>query len=230
MTDITIVSRKVVRMIKNLETVTPHASDGIVTDRMLRDGKINSRRGKSAKRSRNNCNNIKPGFHGATKVSSDSHNRTGEVIMNNDTDVNQEMMQVKIDSNEKVISAGLAGHKAELAGHKESVDGRFEATRELINGNQKAILGEFKSIRAEFRGALKAIQEQFKVVHTEIQAVRTENKQQNEATRAENKLQNEALRSDMNASISKLKVWLIISGIGLLVAGITIWRFFFNGD
>ena len=147
--------------------------------------------------------------------------------MNNDTDVNRKIMQDKIDSNEKVISAGLAGHKAELAGFKESVDRRFEATRELINSNHQAILGEFKAIRAEFSGefkairaefsgefkairaefsgGLKAIREQFKVVHTEIQAVRAENKHQNEAVRVENKQRIEAFRAESKQQIEAIR-------------------------
>ncbi len=54
------------------------------------------------------------GYNGATNVDSVSLNQNGEVMMSNNTDTKLEMMQVQVDSNEKVTNAGLAGHKAEL--------------------------------------------------------------------------------------------------------------------
>ena len=54
------------------------------------------------------------GYNGATYVDSVSLNHNGEVMMSNNTDTKLEMMQVQVDSNEKVTNAGLAGHKAEL--------------------------------------------------------------------------------------------------------------------
>ena len=77
------------------------------------------------------------GYNGATKVDSDPLNQNGEVTMSNNADTKLEMMQVQVDSNEKVINAGLAGHKAELAGYKSNVDGRFEVALNRMDADRK---------------------------------------------------------------------------------------------
>ena len=91
-----------------------HGNDEIVSNRTLRASEVNSRRGNSTKQARTICNKFKPGYNGTTKVDSNPLNQIGEVTMSNDTDTKLEVMQVQVDSNEKVINAGLAGHKAEL--------------------------------------------------------------------------------------------------------------------
>ena len=112
-------------------------NDEIVSNRTLRASEVNSRRGNSTKQARTICNKFKPGYNGATKVDSDPLNQNGEVTMSNNADTKLEMMQVQVDSNEKVINAGLAGHKAELAGYKSNVDGRFEAALNRIDADRK---------------------------------------------------------------------------------------------
>ena len=77
------------------------------------------------------------GYNGATKVDSDPLNQNGEVTMSNNSDTKLEVMQVQVDSNEKVINAGLASHKAELEGYKLNVDGRFEATLNRMDADRK---------------------------------------------------------------------------------------------
>lgn len=52
--------------------------------------------------------------NGATNVDSVLRNQNGKVTMSNNTDTKLEVMQVQVDSNEKVTNAGLAGHKAKL--------------------------------------------------------------------------------------------------------------------
>ena len=112
-------------------------NDEIVSNQTLRASEVNSRRGNSTKQARTICNKFKPGYNGATKVDSDSLNQNGEVTMSNNMDTKLEVMQVQVDSNEKVINAGLAGHKAELEGYKSNVDGRFESALERMDANQK---------------------------------------------------------------------------------------------
>ena len=168
-----------------LESSYSHASDGTISDQMLRDSEDNARQGNSARRSRNNCQNFKLGNRGATNVDSDTLNQNGEFKMNTNTDVNLEAMQVKVDSNEKVINAGLAGHKAELAGHKAESDGKFVATLERIDGN-------FKSTMERVDGNQKAIE-------AKIETIRSENKQQCETIRRENKEQCETIRRKQTA-------------------------------
>ena len=175
-------------MDKKLESTNEHANEGLLADRMLQVGGENSRQGNSTNRSRKNCHNIKPGYHGAAKVDSDSSNLTGEVKMNNVADVKLESMQVKIDSNEKVINAGLAGnkaelegHKAELAGHKANMDGKFEA-----------ILGE---LRSGFQ-AINSINSEFKAINSEFKAI----------------------RSEMKENTASLKIWVIVTIISTIVA------------
>ena len=113
-------------------------NDEIVSNRTLRAGEVNSRRGNSTKQARTICNKFRPGYNGATNVDSNSLNQNGEVTMSNNMDTKLEVMQVQVDSNEKVVNAGLAGHKAELAGYKLNVDGRFEAALERMDANHKA--------------------------------------------------------------------------------------------
>ena len=155
-------------------------------------GGENSRQGNSTNRSRKNCHNIKPGYHGAAKVDSDSPNLTGEVKMNNVADVKLESMQVKIDSNEKVINAGLAGHKAELEGHKAE-----------LTGHKANMDGKFEAILGELRSGFQAINSEFKAINSEFKAINSEFK---------------AIRSEMKENTASLKIWVIVTIISTIVA------------
>ena len=72
--------------------------------------------------------------------------------MNEYHDDKLEAMNTKIDSNEKVMDAIIAGQKSYM-------DGKFEA-----------LIGEIKASRAESQGQFQAIQGQFQAVLDKIEA------------------------------------------------------------
>ena len=108
--------------------------DGILSNQTLRTRKVDVLNGNAAKQVRTTCNKNKLGYNGAAKVDSESPNQHGDVKMKNTTDTNYEVIQARVDSTEKVVEAGLAGHKAELAGqksnfegYKSNIDGKFDS-------------------------------------------------------------------------------------------------------
>ena len=195
-------------------------SDEIVSNQTLRASEVNSRQGNSTKQARTICNKFKPGYNGATKVDSDSLNQNGEVTMSNNMDTKLEVIQVQVDSNEKVINAGLAGHKAELEGYKSNVDGRFEAIlnrmdadRKVADAKHEAAMERMDAYQkvadAKHEAALERIDGNQRAIETEFKAVRNENK----------------------ASAVSIKLWVIITlissfvgGAGLVAAGIAIFK------
>ncbi len=236
-------------------------NDGILSNQALRANKVNSCGDNSTKRVRTNCNKIKSGYNGATKVDSDSHHQHGDVTMNNNTDTKLEMMHVKVDSSEKVISAGLAGHKAVLEGYKSHVDGKFEASiaqmdadRRVAEANNKAVLermdADRKAVDARMDADRKAVDARMdadrKAVDARMDADRRVADARHEAmleridakhetvleridgNRRANDAEFKAVRAEMKKSFSNLKVWLIITAIGIVSAGLAAWRFFWG--
>ena len=143
------------------ETSNSQVADGILSDQALRAKEVISQRGHSAKHVRTTCNKSKFGYNGTAKVDSDSLNQTGDVMMNN----NIEVIQAQVDSNEKAINVGLAGHKAELEGHKSHVEGNFtamfaqmEANRKVSETNHQATLDRMDAERKLWEANNKATQ------------------------------------------------------------------------
>ncbi len=83
---------------------------------------------------------------------SDSRKLNGEHTLNEYYDAKLEAINTKIDSNEKVMDAKLAGQKSYM-------DGKFEA-----------VIGEVKTSRAESQGQFQSIQGQFQAVFAKIEA------------------------------------------------------------
>lgn len=226
-----------------------HGNDEIVSNRTLRASEVNSRRGNSTKQARTICNKFKPGYNGTTKVDSNPLNQIGEVTMSNDTDTKLEVMQVQVDSNEKVINAGLAGHKAELEGYKLNVDGRFESALERMDANQKVAFERMDADRkiadARHEAAMDRMDAYQKAAFERMDAdrkvadakhdVAMERMDGNQiaiigafrAIIAEFK----AVRTEMKEGNTSMKLWVIITlistfvgGAGLVAAGFTIFR------
>ena len=212
-------------------------NDGILSNQALRANKVDSCGNNSTKRVRTNCNKIKSGYNGATKVNSSSHHQHGDVTMNNNTDTKLEMMQVKVDSSEKVISAGLAGHKAELAGHKAELegykshaDGKFEATiaqmdadRRVAEANNKAMLERMDADRKAVDARMDA---ERNAVDARMDADRKAADARHESLLKQIDVRFEAVRTEIKESSSNLKVWIIITGIGIASAMLAAWRYF----
>ena len=127
-------------------------ADGILSDQALRRSEVDVCRGDSVTKARTTCNKFKQGYNGAAKVDSESHNQHGDVNMNDTTETNYEAMQARIESTEKVVSAGLAGHKAELAGqksefegYKSNIDGKFAAMSARVDADRAVSDAKFQA-------------------------------------------------------------------------------------
>ena len=129
-----------------------HATNETVVGRRLQDNHAKVRQGDSVNRSQIICKKFKPEYYESAKGSSDSRKLNGEHTMNEYYDAKLEAMNTKIDSNEKVMDAIIAGQKSYM-------DGKFEA-----------VIGEIKASRAESQGQFQAIQGQFQAVLDKIEA------------------------------------------------------------
>ncbi len=163
------------------ETRISQSQSGVLSNQALRTNKVKSRRGDSTKQARTICNKTKSGYNGITIVDSESHQQHGDVTMSNNTDARLDMMQVQVDSTEKVVNAGLSGYKAEIEGHKLHADGRFEA-----------MLAQMDADRREAAANNKANQERIDTKHEAIQ-------ERMDADRRESDAKHEAMIERMDA-------------------------------
>ena len=157
--------------------------------------------------------------------------------MNNTTDAKLDMLQVQVDSSEKVINAGLVGHKAELDGYKSHVDGKFEAKitqmdtdRRVAKANNKAMLermdADRKAVDARMDADRKAADARHESMLERMDAKHETVLERIDSNRRANDAGFKAIRTEIKKSFSNFKVWLIITGIGIVSAIIAVSLFF----
>ena len=176
------------------ETSNSQVAEVILSDRSLRAKEQVSQRDDLTAREGTICNKSKLGYNGAAKVDSDSLNQTGDVMMSN----NIEVIQAQVDSNEKKLDAGLAGHKAELAGHKAELEGH----KAQVEGNFAAV---FARMDADREVSLVKHEATLKRMDADRKAMDAENKAIRERADADRKATNE--RMDAAREVSDAKFW-----------------------
>ncbi len=137
--------------------------------------------------------------------------------MNNTTGARLDMLQVQVDSSEKVINAGLVDHKAELDGYKSHADGKFEAKitqmdadRMVAEANNKAMLERMDADR--------------KAVDARMDAERKAADARHESLLKQIDAKFEAFLTEMKAQFFILKVWVIVTIIVTVSVSLAVWR------
>ncbi len=101
-------------------------------------------------------------------VNSESDQQHGDVTMTNNTDARLDIMQVQVDSTEKVVNAGLSVHKAELEGYKLHADGRFDAVLAQLARNRKVEHEKFWERQKQMAMDQKVADEKFWERHKQM--------------------------------------------------------------
>ncbi len=226
------------------ETSNSQVADGILSDQALRAKEVISQRGRSTNHVRTTCNKSKFGYNGTAKVDSDSLNQTGDVMMNN----NIEVIQAQVDSNEKAINVGLAGHKAELAGHKAELEGhkshvegnftamfaQMEANRKVSETNHQATLDRMDADRKLWEANNKATQERMdadrvaskeradadrKLSDARFAATLERMDADRVASKERMDVSQRNLEDKIDASATSIKLWGIVTLISVVAAG-----------
>ena len=158
-------------------------------------------------------------------LDSDSLNHNGDVVMNN----NIEVIPAQVDSNEKAINAGLAGHKAEFAGHKAELEGhkyhvkgnftalfaQMEASRKVSVANHQAALDRMDSDRKLWEANNKA-------TLARMDADRKLWEANNKAIQERMDVSQRNLEDKIESCANNVKLWVIVTLISVVVGGASI--------